>query len=593
MNEDQYKVNTTHLGYNIELKEDKKVTSEVNEDLKGFNRGAKEAYIPSTGPNAPKHGAILKILHGEVAPTENLRSSIRRRSGAVAATSTECMKRSRIFPKAADQGDLSAGERRFGKVDKTRPNGARFALSASAVNVLGLSRVGRDYRGVFAAILGGARRLAGVNAMNTSAIQLAPKLWHFFVMFRGPRRQRAPIQPKLGRQSSAVLLQVAFFAVGIEPELSNIIWQHRLLRWCAFLALRLEVINFQADSIDPDNSTDANLYSTVKFSSRLIFLVYRTPSGEQQPSLSLFSRSFGRRQANPAPDAQNSVDTLDPAASMLLLSPLSRGAAKRRRSLDYTDRRPPSNNFIQPFFHRILAAGRLTPPRRVKQRSQQHSIKHFVVVVVPRRRSLAYMDRRPASGVVLKIMLHLEIRFLSFPRASELAEQHANPISFSPLRGYLLQSRTSVWKFNFSPSGERNVCENFFAARPNLSKSRLGFEYSILVVPPPRSMATRMQDSFLAPQPKAAQNPNLSSSRKFSPAARHTCSPNPSSSLFPNFRLQYSPNRQIFASRTSKFFFSTNLRPSAASKSSNLCSRLENLKTCKLRRPQISLKSHL
>ncbi|KAK7000971.1 hypothetical protein R3P38DRAFT_3368512 [Favolaschia claudopus] len=117
-------------------------------------------------------------------------------------------------------------------------------------------------------------------------------------------------------------------------------------------------------------------------------------------------------QANPALQTSSSVD---PASTLLPSS--SRGAAKRRYSLDYTDRRPASN-------------------------------------------SLAYTDRRPASGVVLKIT----IRLLSFPRASSLRSTSIR-FHFSPLRGCQFQSQTSLWKFDISPSGEQDVWISRFFLR--------------------------------------------------------------------------------------------------------------------------------
>ncbi|KAK7000978.1 hypothetical protein R3P38DRAFT_3368516 [Favolaschia claudopus] len=190
-------------------------------------------------------------------------------------------------------------------------------------------------------------------------------------------------------------------------------------------------INFQADSIDP-----ALLHRQIFVSSN----IPRTPSGEQQPSLSLFSRSFGRRQANPAPDAENSVDTVDPAATLTI---------------------------------RIAV-------RRVEQRS-----------AAERRRSVEYTDRRPASGVVLTVILPTWANSSFELPASGLAEQHVNLIFFlrcaainlmlslephfddsifrRPASGVFyeyriffatrpeVQVRTHFWEFDFSCSREREV----------------------------------------------------------------------------------------------------------------------------------------
>ncbi|KAK7055521.1 hypothetical protein R3P38DRAFT_3342601 [Favolaschia claudopus] len=159
---------------------------------------------------------------------------------------------------------------------------------------------------------------------------------------------------------------------------------------------------------------------------------------ERRPAsgtLALFSPGFGRRQANPAPpnfkqrrhpqphkltpplQTSSSIDNHHPANALTLSS--SRGAAKRRYDLDSTDRLLPSNSCTSPAY--------------------------------------------PAS-YFWKFDFELP--------ASELAEQRANPIIFSPLRGSQFPRQASPSKFDFSPSGERGDWIFFFRCAAGVRQAR-------------------------------------------------------------------------------------------------------------------------
>ncbi|KAK7046577.1 hypothetical protein R3P38DRAFT_2765382 [Favolaschia claudopus] len=120
--------------------------------------------------------------------------------------------------------------------------------------------------------------------------------------------------------------------------------------------------------------------------------------------------------------------------------------------VEYTERRPASNDFDSAFLHQVSAAGRLTPPLQTS--SSELSLPSSTLLssspsrgAAKRRHSLDHTDRRPPSN-------------RSTSRERRLAGKH-------PSRERAPHS--------FSPSAERDICESFFAARPRLLKARLKF----------------------------------------------------------------------------------------------------------------------
>ncbi|KAK6993110.1 hypothetical protein R3P38DRAFT_2801194 [Favolaschia claudopus] len=256
-----------------------------------------------------------------------------------------------------------------------------------------------------------------------------------------------------------------------------------------------------------------------------------------------FHRVLAAGRLTPPLQTSSSVDHHNPES--ILLPSSSRGAAKRRYNFEYTDRRPPSNAYDS-------AAGRLTPPLQTS--SSEHNTTPATLFsssssrgaakrrydvdytdrrppsnqlsllrgAAARRHSLEYMDRRPASDVVLGILHPTFGNSIFGLPASGLPEQHFNPIFFLRCAAIYFKVKPHFEKLMFGRPASGMFAESSVDSERVLAdhqRQDLISEIRFLVFRRASSMATVMQDIF---------PPSL------------------------NFRLQYSPNLQIFPAKSSK-----------------------------------------